>query len=71
MKLYYAPSACSLAVHIALSELGLHYQLQRVDLRSHTIDGRDYYAVNAKGYVPVLELDPASGSPRPRLCCNT
>ena len=58
MKLYYAPAACSLAPHIALSEAGLDHELVRVDLRTHTLpDGRDYVAVNPKGYVPVLELD--------------
>ena len=58
MKLYYAPAACSLAPHIALSEAGLPYELVRVDLRTHTLpDASDYAAVNPKGYVPVLELD--------------
>jgi len=58
MKLYYAPAACSLAPHIALSEAGLEHELVRIDLRTHTLpDGSDYAAVNPKGYVPVLELD--------------
>ena len=58
MKLYYAPGACSLAAHIALAESDLPYTIERVDLRSHTVgDGRDYYGLNPKGYVPLLELD--------------
>jgi glutathione S-transferase len=58
MKLYYAPGACSLAPHIALEESGLPYEATRVDLRSHTFaSGENYYAINPKGYVPVLELD--------------
>ena len=58
MKLYYAPGACSLAPHIALSEAGLAYTTERVDLRAHTYgQDADYYGVNPKGYVPVLELD--------------
>jgi glutathione S-transferase len=58
MKLYYSPAACSLAPHIALEESGLSYELVRVDLRTHKLaNGTDYYTINPKGYVPVLELD--------------
>lgn len=58
MKLYLAPGACSLAGHIALHEAGLPFERVLVDLRTHrTGDGADYYAVNAKGYVPTLEFD--------------
>ena len=58
MKLYYAPGACSLAPHIALAEAGVPYATERVDLRTHKFaSGSDYYAVNPKGYVPLLELD--------------
>jgi glutathione S-transferase len=58
MKLYYSPGACSLAPHIALNEAGLNYNAVKVDLRKHELaDGTDYYAINPKGYVPLLELD--------------
>lgn len=58
MKLYYAPGACALHPQIALREAGLAFDLVRVDLRAHKLaDGGDYYAINPKGYVPVLELD--------------
>jgi glutathione S-transferase len=58
MKLYYAPAVCSLASHIALVESGLPYSISKVDIRKHVLeDGSDYYAINPKGYVPLLELD--------------
>jgi glutathione S-transferase len=58
MKLYYSPGACSLSPHIALREAGIDAELVKVDTKIHTLaDGSDYYAINAKGYVPTLELD--------------
>ena len=58
MKLYYSPAACSLAPHIALAESGLPYKAALVDLKKHALaDGTDYYGINPKGYVPLLELD--------------
>ena len=58
MKLYYAPGACSLSPHIVMHEAGLHAQTIKADLKAHKLeDGSDYYGVNSKGYVPLLELD--------------
>ncbi len=58
MKLYYAVGACSLSPHIALREAGIDATLVKVDTKTHKVaDGTDFYTINPKGYVPVLELD--------------
>jgi glutathione S-transferase len=58
MKLYYSPGACSLSPHIVAREAGLPLTLVRVDNKNKkTSAGEDYWSINAKGYVPVLELD--------------
>lgn len=58
MKLFYSPGACSLTPHIVLREAGATFSLQKVDTAKHlTADGGDFYAINPKGQVPVLELD--------------
>ena len=58
MRLYYNPASCSLAPHIIAHELGLDFELCKVDHADHrTEEGQNYYAVNPHGYVPLLELD--------------
>jgi glutathione S-transferase len=58
MKLYYSPSACSLSPHIVSRELGIPVELKKVNTKDKTVeDGGDYWKVNARGYVPALELD--------------
>ncbi|WP_426342533.1 glutathione transferase GstA [Pseudoduganella sp. S-14] len=58
MKLYYAPYTCSLSPHIVLRELGLPFELVRVDNKTkQTADGRDFRSINPKGYVAALLLE--------------
>lgn len=58
MKLYYAAGACSLVPHILLCELGKPFDLEKVNLQKHeTESGIDYYAINFKGSVPMIEHD--------------
>lgn len=57
LKLYYAPGACSLADHIALHEAGVSFDIERVDIRTHTTEhGVDFRTISTKGYVPALIL---------------
>jgi glutathione S-transferase len=60
MKLYFNPYACSLAVVILAAEAGIPLELVEVDILKdpHTLtDGSLYAALNAKNYVPMLELE--------------
>ncbi|WP_044985677.1 glutathione transferase GstA [Sorangium cellulosum] len=58
MKLYFSPGACSLSPHVVARELGIELTLDKVDVASKkTSSGRDFWAINPKGYIPALELD--------------
>ena len=58
MKLYFAPMTCSLSPHIVLRELGLPFELVRVNNQSkRTADGHDFREINPKGYVAALEVE--------------
>jgi glutathione S-transferase len=58
MKLYYSPGACSLSPHIVAREAGLPIELQKVNTKDKTMEGGgDFWKINPRGYVPVLELD--------------
>lgn len=57
-KLYFSPGACSLSPHIVANEAGIPLELVKVDVRSKTVAREgDFWDVNPKGYVPVLELE--------------
>lgn len=59
MLLYFKPGACSMAARITLIELNIPFHsLQVVTETATTLDGRDYRAINPKGYVPALEIEP-------------
>ena len=56
-KLYYAPGACSLASHIALEEVGIPYETQRLNLAEGEQRKPEYLKVNPRGRVPTLVID--------------
>ncbi|KQT49207.1 glutathione S-transferase [Methylobacterium sp. Leaf456] len=55
--LYYAPGACSLAVHIALEEIGAPYETARLDLAKGDQRAPEFLSVNERGRVPALYED--------------
>jgi len=54
MKLYYAPNTCALAVHIALLEAGIDFELSLIDFGSNQQRSRQFLNINPKGRVPAL-----------------
>jgi glutathione S-transferase len=60
MRLYYAPGACSIGIHVLLEEIGKQYDLEMVNLREGTQYQPQYTAVNPKSKVPTLQRDDGS-----------
>lgn len=58
MKLFYVPGVCSLSPHIVLREMGVDFQLDKVDRSTKVSEsGVNYNQLNPKSYVPALQLD--------------
>ena len=57
MKLYYAPGACSLGIHLILEKIGKPYDLQKVDLQKQEQYTADFIMINPKSKVPTLVRD--------------
>ncbi len=57
MDLFFSPMACSMASRIILNEAGAECDYRQVDLKSKTVDGADYHAINPMGQVPALRTD--------------
>ncbi|MFO1027841.1 MAG: glutathione S-transferase N-terminal domain-containing protein [Acetobacteraceae bacterium] len=60
MKLYYAPGACSIGIHVLLEEIGKPYEAEAVNLREGAQYQAAYTAVNPKSKVPTLVRDDGS-----------
>jgi len=54
MKLYYAPGACSIGIHVIMEEIGKPYEGIAVNLREGAQFRPDFTAVNPKSKVPTL-----------------
>jgi len=60
MKLYYAPGACSIGIHVLLEEIGKPYETTTVDLRGGAQYKSDFVGVNPTSKVPTLARDDGS-----------
>lgn len=60
MKLYFAPGACSLGIHVLLEEIGKPYQTEPVNLREGAQFKPPFTGINPKAKVPTLERDDGS-----------
>lgn len=60
MKLYYAPGACSIGIHVLLEEIGKPYEAAQVNLREGAQYSPEFTRVNPKSKVPTLVRDDGS-----------
>jgi glutathione S-transferase len=60
MKLYYAPGACSIGIHVLLEEIGKPYEGIAVNLREGAQFKPEFMAINPKSKVPTLARDDGS-----------
>jgi glutathione S-transferase len=60
MKLFYAPGACSVGIHVLLEEIGKPYEAVAVNLREGAQFKPDFTSVNPKSKVPTLVRDDGS-----------
>ena len=67
MILYYAPTACSIAPHIALEEIGAEFEPRRIDLAKGEQASPEFLKVNPRGRVPAMIIDGAVVTEVPAL----
>ncbi len=60
MKLFYAPGACSIGIHLLLEEIGKPYEAVRLDIRSGETQKPPFTDINPKGKVPAIQRDDGS-----------
>ncbi|THD68205.1 MAG: glutathione S-transferase family protein [Bradyrhizobium sp.] len=57
LTLYFAPGSSSMAVHIALHEIGVPFEGKPMSFRNNDLRRPDYLALNPEGKVPTLVVD--------------
>ena len=57
LKLYFSPGSSSMAVHIALHEIGVEFERRLVSLAKREQFAPEYLALNLEGKVPTLLVD--------------
>ncbi len=56
-KFFHAPGSSSMAVHIALHEIGAPFDAQPMSFHRHDMRKADFLAINPAGKVPTLMVD--------------
>jgi glutathione S-transferase len=57
LTLYFVPGASSMAVHIALHEIGVAFEAKPMSFRNNDLRSPEYLALNPEGKVPTLLID--------------
>jgi glutathione S-transferase len=57
LTLYLAPGSSSMAVHIALHEIGVPFETRTMSFRNQDMRAAEFIALNPEGKVPVLVVD--------------
>jgi glutathione S-transferase len=57
LTLYFAPGASSMAVHIALHEIGVPFEARPMSFKNQDMRAPKFLALNSEGKVPVLLID--------------
>ena len=60
MKLYYAPGACSVGIHVLLEEIGKPYEAVRLNFAGGQQYKPEFTSVNPKSKVPTIQRDDGS-----------
>src|SRR5258708_21244228 len=57
LTLYFAPGSSSMAVHVALHEIGVAFEGKPMSFKKDDMRSPEYLALNPEGKVPTLVID--------------